>query len=60
MKRRKALLKVQYEYVSGKENQRKLDEVFDMIFEKIAEIKAKKKDSLDKSILEDYTVVSLN
>lgn len=49
-------VKIRYEYVFDEEGQRRLEEVFDMIFEKIVEEKPKEKEPLDRGILEDYNV----
>ena len=55
MKKKK--LRVQYKYISNRDCQGRLDEAFDLIFEKIEEIKLKGKPPLDKSILDDYNVI---
>ena len=58
MKKKK--LRIQYQHVSNRDYQRRLNEVFDLIFAKIEEMKRKEKSTLDRSILDDYTVFKCN
>jgi len=52
----KEKIKVRYEFVTNEGFQRRLDAVFDLIFAKIEEMKLREKFTLDRSILDDYTV----
>lgn len=53
-------LKIKYEHIPEEKNQERLDEVFDLIFSKIEVRAFDREQVLDKSILEDYTIVSLS